>query len=65
MSKPDIEFIMERSGSGFAMYGCRGAGKGCNRNKYRESKKHCDDCVLADPNETIGDFKTRMERGDA
>ena len=66
----DLEFIMERTGPGrtaadFCLWGCRGEGKGCARNKWRERKKHCDDCVLADPRETLEQFKTRLERGNA
>lgn len=66
-----LEFIMEKVGPGsdasdFALYACRGIGRGCKRNTTREKKVHCDDCVLADdPNETLEHFKARMERGDA
>lgn len=70
MSKPDLTFIMERVGTGntaadFVLFGCRGESKGCSRNKYRNSKVHCADCIEADPNETLEQFKTRLERGDA
>lgn len=68
---PDINFIMERVGSGndvsdFRLFACRGAGRGCKRNLHRSKAKHCDDCVPADdPNETLQAFKARMQRGDA
>ncbi len=66
MSKPDLQLIMVKDGKGgHNLYGCRGEGKGCNRNKHRASKTQCPDCVLADPKETIGHFQKRMARGDA
>lgn len=67
----DLEFIMERVAhdglaTDFALFACRGAGRGCPRNKFRSRKVHCDDCLKADnPNETLVDFKARLERGDA
>lgn len=65
----DIVFIMERVGEGqkadsFMLYACRGEGKGCQRNKFRAAKKHCADCLPADnPNETLADFRARLQRG--
>ena len=66
----DIRMILERIGPGtapenFQMWACRGEGRGCTRNLHRKSAKHCQDCVLADENETIGDLQKRMKRGDA
>lgn len=67
----DINFILHRLREGktadcFRLYACRGEGRGCPRNKYRTQKKPCDDCVPAlDENETLENFKKRLERGDA
>lgn len=66
----DLESIMERIKPGsdpdcFAMWACRGAGRGCKRNSHRDKKVHCADCVLADENETLEQLKTRLKRGDA
>ena len=66
----DLDFIMERVKPGrtadcFQMWACRGAGRGCARNKYRERKKHCADCVLAHENETLEHLHKRLARGDA
>lgn len=67
---PKLEFIMERTGPGsgpenFALWACRGAGKGCTRNVHRNSKKHCEDCVLAgDASETLEQLQKRLLRGD-
>jgi hypothetical protein len=69
--KPDVVFILEKVGPGrseadFALFACRGAGRGCKRNLHRKNLKHCADCLAADnPEETIGDFKARLERGDS
>ena len=63
--------IMERVGTGsgpgaFALWACRGAGRGCTRNKFLSRKKHCDDCVPAhDMNETLEQLQKRIARGDA
>lgn len=71
MSAPKLQMILERVGPGnrpesFRMWACRGAGRGCPRNKFRKSAKHCEDCVPAhDESETLGDLHARIERGDA
>lgn len=71
MSKREnLEMIMERVGAGagtenFAMWACRGAGRGCKRNATRARKKHCDDCVAARNDETLEQLLARMKRGDA
>ena len=67
---PQMQFILERVKPGnaddcFALWACRGEGKGCNRNRYRSQKIHCDDCVATDPSETLGDLQDRMARGNA
>lgn len=44
------------------MYACRGAGKGCRRNAFRDpkSQKICADCVPARDEETIGELMERL-----
>lgn len=72
MSKaPKIQFILEKTGNGknahnYALFACRGEGRGCSRNKYRSRLKHCDDCVATNNgNETLAELNTRLQRGDA
>lgn len=70
MAEPQIKVIMEKVGEGrtpdcFKLWACRGAGKGCTRNKYRRRLVHCDDCVETSPHETLASLKARMDRGDA
>lgn len=62
----DLQFILAKDARGaLRMWGCRGEGRGCPRNRYRSAKKPCDDCVLADERETLGEFQARLNRGDA
>ncbi|MDE2103553.1 MAG: hypothetical protein KGL39_40310 [Patescibacteria group bacterium] len=66
----DLQMILERVAPGrdascFKMWACRGEGRGCTRNKYRNQKKHCDDCVEAREKETLGELQERLSRGDA
>ena len=67
----DLHFTLEKIGPGrgpenYMLFACRGEGRGCPRNKYRQRKKHCDDCLpAADEHETVGQFKARLERGNA
>lgn len=60
-----VDFIMEKTPGGeLQLWGCRGEGKGCKRNKFRSARKHCQDCVLADnPEETLADFEKRLRLG--
>lgn len=62
-----LDMIMHRDTDGkLKLWACRGAGKGCTRNRYRTRKVPCDDCVPAhDETETIGELQSRIERGDA
>lgn len=65
---PKLEMILERVGPGngpeaFQLWACRGARKGCP--KKRKKQKHCPDCILPDPNDTLGSVVDRIERGDA
>lgn len=67
---PKVEFIMERVGPGntvhdFAMWACRGEGRGCKRNKHRTKAKHCEDCLPTNDNDTVGEIAERLKRGDA
>lgn len=57
--------LHKRSDGHFELYGCVGAGKGCKRNYTRNKGVKCDDCVLADENETIEQLYNRMTRGSA
>ncbi len=66
--KPDLELIMVKNPAaklGYDLLACRGEGKGCKRNKFREAKAGCEDCVLADPKETMGELQARLKKGDA
>jgi hypothetical protein len=61
-----LQFIMARDGAGeLRLWGCRGAGKGCERNRYRKRAAPCDDCLLAIETETLEQFRARLTRGDA
>lgn len=58
-----LNLILEKDNSGNpVLYGCRGAGKGCSRNKFRKKTTHCDDCLLADPEETLEEFEKRLNQ---
>jgi hypothetical protein len=62
----DLQFIMERTAGKLVLWACRGAGRGCPRNRFRTRKRHCDDCVACDnPNETVEQVQERLRRGDA
>jgi len=60
-----MRLLLERNGRAFVLWACRGDGKGCKRNEYRKRDKHCDDCVLASPEETLEQLQARIDRGDA
>lgn len=70
MAEEGLQLILEKVRSGkdpscYELWACRGEGRGCPRNRYREKKAHCEDCVKADPAETIGHLQDRMKRGDS
>jgi hypothetical protein len=67
VKKPQIDMILHRDGTGkFQLWACRGAGKGCDRNRYRKSKAPCPDCYGPLPPEmTIGEVHDRISKGDA
>lgn len=64
---PNLQMIMHRDTDGeLKLWACRGEGKGCSRNRFRQNKKPCADCVPAhDKTETIGQLTDRLARGDA
>lgn len=68
MTGPKLDMILEKTSAGsYQLWACRGEGKGCKRNTFRDKqfKKHCDDCFLCDPKDTIGDVMEKMAKGDA
>jgi hypothetical protein len=65
-SAPELSFVMEKVGSEYQLWACRGEGRGCPRNRYRTRKVHCADCVPChDGNETLTSIVARLQRGDA
>jgi hypothetical protein len=65
-AKAELSFIMAPDAGGtLRLYGCRGEGKGCARNRYRSRKAPCNDCLLAIETETLAEFQARLNRGDA
>lgn len=69
MADPDIVFILFKRNGKAKFAACRGKNKGCNVNmKTRSKLGPCEFCVLVDDNNgnmTIGEFKEKLERGDA
>lgn len=65
--KPKLEFILGKTDDGkWAMWACRGEGKGCDRNRFREQKTRCDDCYGPLPDEmTLGEVYDHLTKGDA
>lgn len=68
--KPQLSLILARNQQSprreFALWACRGEGKGCARNRYRTSKAPCDDCFGPLPEGmTIAEVLKRVEQGDA
>lgn len=67
VADPMLQTILAKDAAGqFRLWACRGAGKGCNRNKYRRQAKPCDDCFgpLVE-GVTLGEVLERLKRGDA
>ena len=64
---PELNTILAKDAEGeFRLWACRGAGKGCRRNKYRAQQKPCDDCFgPLDEQLTLGQVLDLMKRGDA
>ncbi len=67
--KKKLELILVKDAAakhGHRFVACRGEGKGCKRNKYREAKAGCEDCVRCDnEQETLGELEARLSKGDA
>jgi len=61
-----LQLILARiSGPQFALFACRGAGKGCDRNTHRKTKAPCQDCFGPLPEDmTIGEVEQRLAKGD-
>ena len=67
MAEAKLQMILEKIQEGdepscFQLWACRGEGRGCRRNIFRSKKKHCEDCVLARNEETLGELVKRIER---
>lgn len=62
-----IKMILARDFSGaWALWACRGEGKGCPRNRYRKRAAPCADCVGPLPYYwTLGQVADHLARGDA
>jgi hypothetical protein len=63
----NLSTILAKDENGkFRLWACRGAGKGCTRNKYRRQQKPCADCFgPLDENMTLGQVVERLKQGDA
>ncbi len=63
----ELKTILAKDAGGeFRLWACRGAGKGCARNKYRERQKPCDDCAgPLDERMTLVEVAELLKRGDA
>lgn len=67
----ELKLILERIAPGseitcFKLWACRGEGKGCKRNEFRERKKHCENCVDTNNEENPRRIiQERLKRGDA
>jgi hypothetical protein len=57
-----IRLFLDKELNQFSLYACRGAGKGCKRNEFRDptSQKACEDCVLTRNTETIRELQDRL-----
>lgn len=62
-----LELILyKNSADKFELWACRGVGKGCKRNGYRDKKKPCDSCFGPLPETmTLGEVQDKLKRGDA
>lgn len=67
MSAGELNLILARDDKGeFQLWACRGTGKGCERNRYRQSKAACQDCYGPLPHDmTLAEVQARLQKGDA
>ena len=67
MTESKLDLILHKDAQGkFGLWACRGEGKGCNRNKYRNTKAPCTDCVGPLPEDmTLGEVQEKLRKGDA
>jgi hypothetical protein len=67
MSSAELHTILAKDEAGkFQLWACRGAGKGCERNRYRRAQKPCPDCYgPLDENLTLQQVVDRLKQGDA
>lgn len=63
----DLAMILAKDAAGkFRLWACRGEGKGCARNQFRQRKAPCIDCFgPLDENLTLTQVIDRMAKGDA
>jgi hypothetical protein len=64
VNSPQVNLILARNALGqFALWACGGAGMGCNRNRYRQQKAPCNDCLgpLAE-DLTIGEVEEHIRK---
>lgn len=62
-----LDMILAKDAGGeFQLWACRGEGKGCRRNKFRQRAVPCDDCKgpLAQ-HLTLEEVERQLEQGDA
>ena len=62
-----LDLILHRDVDGKRkLWACRGSGRGCARNTYRQKKAPCDDCKgPLDERLTISDVQSMLAKGDA
>lgn len=68
--EPELRMIMEYRGGphtdpeSYVLYACRGVRKGCKK-RVHKLKRHCEDCLLPDPDDTLEQVVKMLERGNA
>jgi len=67
MTDAELQMILVKNPQGVhQMWACRGAGKGCSRNKYRRRKTPCENCFgPLDETLTLEQVEARLRQGDA
>lgn len=65
--KTTLRMILAKDKTGaFRLWACRGEGKGCERNRYRNQMKPCDDCFgPCNEGSTLEEIMDEISRGDA